>query len=404
LKLALCPEQGLKSLVFRLNHAFLEVLQRWRDNQMMARYQHLGIFSDWVEAARNQSELYPVAPPGAQTQRRVKEVLGFCGGPESPLNVQVGECWEKDGLRGEAISWSVGYGPRTQAWVLKPAQANAPLPGVIALHDHGGFKFAGKEKIAEGPADPPSYILDWWAGAYGERPFANALAKEGFVVLVPDTFLWGSRRFPEDIMPAWTREAFDCIQSPEGAGEGIPDEIGRYNFSAAQHEHLIEKYCNVLGTTLAGVISHEDRIAANYLRSRQDVVAGAALLQATYDPLKAAVVVGLMSTYAHLLDRHMIHSWMCFPSGWAKYGDWPDLAACRAPSPLLVQYDTEDNLFTMDGMQAAHERLTAHYQSVGQPAAYTGEFYPGPHKFDLEMQRSAFAWLKKWLRPDADSR
>jgi hypothetical protein len=34
---------------------------------------------------------------------------------------------------------------------------------------------------------------------------------------------------------------------------------------------------------------------------------------------------------------------------------------------------------------------------VGNPQNYVGEFYPGPHKFDLAMQASAFAWLKRWL-------
>ncbi len=379
---------------------------------MTAHYQHLDGFSDWVEAARNQRDLCPVAPPGPETQRRVQDVLGFCRGPELPLEVRVERRWEKDGLSGEAISWSVGYGPRTQAWLLKPADANGPLPGVIALHDHGGFKFAGKEKIAEGPDDPPPYIRNWWQDAYGDRAFANALAHEGFAVLVPDTFLWGSRRFPLEVMPGWTREAFDCIPAPEGAAEWIPDEVGRYNFAAAQHEHIIEKYCTVLGTTLAGVIGHEDRIAVNYLRSRPDVIADqigsvglsggglrSGLLRATCEPLRAAVVVGLMSTYAQLLDRHVFtHTWMFFPGGWARYGDWPDLVACRAPAPLLVQYDTEDGLFTLEGMQAAHARLAEHYRSVGRPEAYTGEFYPGPHKFDLAMQQSAFAWLKQQLQ------
>ena len=35
----------------------------------------------------------------------------------------------------------VGYGPRTEAWLLKPVGAKGRLPGVVALHDHGGFYF-----------------------------------------------------------------------------------------------------------------------------------------------------------------------------------------------------------------------------------------------------------------------
>ena len=91
-----------------------------------------------------------------------------------------------------------------------------------------------------------------------------------------------------------------------------------------------------------------------------------------------------------------LYPWMLFPFGWSRHGDWPDLAASRAPSPLLVQYNLQDDLFTEDGMRAAHVRLQTHY--ANQPDSYTGQFYPGPHKFDLEMQIAAFDWLKKQLR------
>jgi dienelactone hydrolase len=187
-------------------------------------------------------------------------------------------------------------------------------------------------------------------------------------------------------------------------------DIAQYNTAAGFHEQWVAKYCNVLGTNLAGVVCHEDRIAVNYLLSRPDVIPErtgclglsgggnrAALLSATHGRISAAVIVGLMCTYEELLDHNMSHTWMLFPFGWARYGDWPDIAACRAPSPLLVQYALEDELFTEKGMRAADARLAAHYQSVGQPQAYTGQFYPGPHRFDLEMQRAAFDWLKRWL-------
>lgn len=378
------------------------------------RCEHLGVFSDWVEEAARQRHLCPPAAPGPETRARVREVLGFCTGPETPLNVRTERTWTRDGVVGEEVSWSVGYGPRTSAWVLKPEGAQAPLPGVLALHDHGAFKYHGKEKIAEGLVVSAEYLRRWHRIYYGGRAYANALAREGFVVLVPDTFLWGSRRFPLEVMPEWVRQAYRAMgASAAGADHdvGAPPEVAEYNYVAVEHEHVVEKYCNLLGTTLAGVVSHEDRIAANYLRSRPDVRAErvgciglsgggnrAVLLQATYNTLRAAVVVGLMSTYASLLDRHVMgHTWMFFPSGWARYGDWPDLAGCRAPSPLLVQYDREDELFPLEGMRAADARLRELYASVGEPEAYWGEFYAGPHKFDLEMQRAAFAWLKDRL-------
>jgi hypothetical protein len=48
-------------------------------------------------------------------------------------------------------------------------------------------------------------------------------------------------------------------------------------------------------------------------------------------------------------------------------------------------------------MRAADARLAAHYASVGRPGNYVGQFYRGPHKFDLEMQEAAFAWLTRHL-------
>jgi dienelactone hydrolase len=278
------------------------------------------------------------------------------------------------------------------------------------LHDHGAFKFYGKEKIADGPADPPQVILDYRKNLYAGGAFANALAQAGFVVLVPDVFMWGSRKFPIEEMPAPIQEITAAVLKASSPDPSVPFEIEQYNTAAYHHEHWVAKYCNILGTSLAGVVSYEDRIAVNYLFSRADVdpnrvgcigLSGggnrAGLLNATHDQIGAAVIVGMMSTYEGLLDHNMSHTWMFFPFGWARYGDWPDLAACRAPSPLLVQYDTEDQLFTEQGMRDADARLKKDYASVGHPEAYTGQFYPGPHKFDLEMQAAAFAWLKQTL-------
>ena len=124
----------------------------------------------------------------------------------------------------------------------------------------------------------------------------------------------------------------------------------------------------------------------------------AALLQATSARVGAAGIVGMMSTHAALLDRHVAnHTWMFFPPGLYPRGDWPDLAGSRAPSPMLVQYLLDDALFPVAGMGAAHRRLTERYERAGSPRSYLGEFYPGPHRFDVAMQESAFTRLGQWL-------
>lgn len=371
----------------------------------MHTYQHLGAYSDLVDAARAQRTLWPVAAPGLETQQRFRESLGFCNKPEVAYDIRIDDEWQRDGIAGQALSWSVGYGPRTEAWLLKPAGASAPLPGILALHDHGGFKFYGKEKIADGPQGEARGTHNFRQESYGDRAYANALAREGYVVLVHDTFLWGSRRFPIEVM----RLAVGT-QPNDTAESDFPPEIAAYNRTAGRHEHTVSKYCNLLGTSIAGVVCFEDRVATNVLASRKDVLPDrigciglsgggnrAAMLLATHEAIKAAAIIGLMSTYEELLDKDMSHTWMLFPFNWSQHGDWPDVAACRAPMPLLVQYDTEDELFTPKGMLDAHERIAMHYRQAGRPDAYAGVFYPGPHKFDLQMQVDAFRWLGEKL-------
>ena len=373
---------------------------------MPDQYQHLGIYSGLVSAAKNQQPLFQSAAPGAALQTQIRESLGFCHKDEQPVDVRVEKTWEKDGLAGEEISWSVGFGPRTHAYVLKPAACTQKLPAVAALHDHSDFKFFGKEKIADGPDAPLSIIEDFRKTPYSGLAYANELAREGFVVLVHDVFLWGSRRFPLDTMlEMMGPKTAELINLKPSA-----DEYELYNTTAYFHEHWVSKYCNILGTSMAGIAAFEDRIAFNYLLSRSDVdtentgcigLSGggnrAAYLHALHDGCRAAVIIGLMTTYQALLDHNMSHTWMLFPFGWSRQGDWPDIAACRAPSPLLVQYDLDDSLFTETGMRDAHKKLQEHFSAAGKPEAYTGQFFPGPHKFDREMQSIAFHWLKEQL-------
>jgi len=46
---------------------------------------------------------------------------------------------------------------------------------------------------------------------------------------------------------------------------------------------------------------------------------------------------------------------------------------------------------------AADARLRGHFMGVGDPDRYTGEFYPGPHRFDTAIQAKAFRWLSERL-------
>ena len=55
-------------------------------------------------------------------------------------------------------------------------------------------------------------------------------------------------------------------------------------------------------------------------------------------------------------------------------------------------------MFTLPEMERADRILTEVYSKAGAPDRYHANFYDGPHKFDLAMQKDAFAWFDRWLK------
>ena len=68
------------------------------------------------------------------------------------------------------------------------------------------------------------------------------------------------------------------------------------------------------------------------------------------------------------------------------------------PQTVLVLNNRQDALFTMPEMERADRILSEVYKKAGAPERYRASFYDGPHKFDREMQKEAFAWFDRWLK------
>lgn len=345
------------------------------------------------------------SPAEWRTRARAKlfELLAFSPAP-SPLEARLERRVERDGLEIEEVSWEVGYGPRCQAWVLKPVGAKGRLPAVLALHDHGGFKYYGKEKIAESDHAFP-LTPEHRERAYGGVPWANALAKEGFLVLVHDAFAFGSRAPAVETLSPRLQLPFKDLRP------GTPEYINAYNTFAAAHETIVAKSCLTAGTTWPGILSSEDRRAVDYLVGRPDVdparigcggLSGGGertvLLAGTDDRIQAACCAGFMTTWRDFLhDKVFTHTWMLYIPYCARYLDFPDIFSLHAPRPTLVLFDEDDPLFTLAGQKDADRRLRETFAKLGAADRYRGSFYPGPHKFDPPMQREAFEFFRKAL-------
>ena len=336
---------------------------------------------------------------------RFRELLLGPGGAATPV-AAVQHHFEFDGLSIEHIQWQLPYGPPTEALVLKPAGATGKLPGIVGLHDHGGNKYFGLRKITRMSKDPHPAMLRHQEEYYGGAAWANELARRGYVVLVHDTFTFGSRRMRLADLPGNIRN--NLVESnPEAE-----DEIKRYNQFAGNHEHLIAKSLFSAGMTWPGVFVFDDQRAVDYLASRPDVdatrigcggLSGGGLrtvmLTGADDRIRCSCCVGMMTTWRdYLLNKCYTHTWMCYVPGLPRDLDYPEVLGLGAPNPVLVLNNRQDELFTMPEMERADRILSEVYKKAGATDRYRASFYDGPHKFDREMQKEAFAWFDRWLK------
>jgi len=315
-----------------------------------------------------------------------------------------------DGLEIERLRWQLPYGPPTEAVLLKPEGARGPLPGVLALHCHGGVKYFGWKKIADDGTPPHPMMRQHHEGYYGGRAWANELARRGYVVLCHDTFAFASRR----VLVADVLEAIRWRGARDVGPEESEEEINAYNEWAGQHEHVMAKSLFCAGTTWPAMYLADDQRALDVLCARPEVDAervgcgglSGGGMRTVYlgglDPrVKCAVCVGLMTTWRDCLkSKSWTHTWMMYTPLLPKYLDWPEILGLRVPLATMVLNDEQDTLFTLPEMHRADDILREVYEKAGAADRYACSFYPGPHKFDVEMQEDAFAWFDRWLSKD----
>jgi dienelactone hydrolase len=311
-----------------------------------------------------------------------------------------------EGLAIEHLNWQLPYGPPTEALVLKPAGARGKLPAVLAFHDHGGNKYFGTRKITQLSKDPHPLMIAHRNTYYGGVAWANELARRGYVVLVADAFAFGSRRVRAGDVSQPVRGDL-TEQDPES-----PEEIQKYNAWASGHEHVLSKSLFCAGTTWPGVFVSEDQRALDYLCSRPDVdaarvgcggLSGGGLrtvyLAGADARIRCSCTVGMMTTWRdYLLNKSQTHTWMIYIPGLPRDLDYPEILGLNVPNAAMVLNNQEDPLFTVPEMERAAGILNEVYKKAGAPEKFRAKFYPGPHKFDREMQADAFAWFDRWLK------
>lgn len=291
---------------------------------------------------------------------------------------------------------------RIPVYVLIPKNLRRPAPGIVALHDHGGFYYWGKEKVVRVPPEHPE-LAAFKKRAYGGQSIADALARRGYVVLAADMLHWGERGLYLHDDPPRIRDRTAAVTS---------EDIKQFNARSWAHEELIGRTAFVCGATWSGIIVRDDMRLTDYLMSREEVDAervgcvglsvGAVrtiFLGALHDAIRASVAVCWMAKYQPMARGHVrygIGFTKIVPGLYAKL-DWPDLAGLHWPGALMTINGRQDRLYPLEAAQAAVDKIGRIFDKMGDARRYAGVFFDGPHEFNQSMQQRAFQWLDNHL-------
>ena len=321
-------------------------------------------------------------------------------------DIKVDVEFEFDGLAIERVSWQLAHGPRTRALLIKPKNFSGKLPAILGLHDHGGLKFFGHEKITRSSEAIHSIVRKHQAKDYGDLAWANEIARRGYVVLTHDTFAFASRRVMMEEVSEPARRKKQPVHDDSEAS------VSAYNEFAGEHESIMAKSLFCAGTTWPGVFTAEDQRALDYLCSRSEVdtdrigcagLSGGGLrtvyLGGIDDRIRCACCVGMMTTWRdYLLYKCHTHTWMIYIPLLPLDLDYPEVLGLRVPLPTMVLNNNQDPLFTLPEMQRSDQMLREIFRKANANDRYDCRFYEGLHKFDAAMQKDAFDWFDRWLK------
>src|SRR5437773_6761444 len=243
----------------------------------------------------------------AEARAKIFELLLYRPKPCDPKALILERVDKGDYIR-EYLRFHTSPDVEVGAYFLIPKRANFPVPAVVALHDHGGFYYWGKEKLVETDNEHPmlaAYRTEYYDGV----SFPALLAQRGYAVIVIDMFYHGERRLILDE---------DLERGTNDRSKHEPEEIIRkINQLTGSSEET--DFRNILhsGFTWGGVLVWDDIRTVDYLQTRPEVdpnriacaglsVGGwsSAFLAGLAPRIKAACVAGSMTSFRYLIPHY----------------------------------------------------------------------------------------------------
>jgi len=241
--------------------------------------------------------------------------------PNIPAQFTTIESVEENGYRRESISYISEEGDEIPAYLLQP-DGNGPFGAVLIHHQHAGQRHLGKSEVCGLAGDPL-------------QAFGPALARQGFVVLAPDSICFEDRR--------------------KGREGTEPDE----EWDVAQHYNEM-CYRILRRDTLMRKVLSDSALGISLLRAHplvdQEKVGilghsyggNTVLFHGALDErIRFACSSGAACSYKYKMEHDIgIEMAEAIP-GFSAHFDIPDLVACFSPRRVLFVSATDD-VFSKD--------------------------------------------------------
>ena len=298
-----------------------------------------------------------------QLRKQLSEFLGF-NIRDAPVSFSVHNVIQEQGYQRIRISYASQEEDPIPAFLLLP-QGDGPFAAVLVHHQHHGQRHLGKSEVCGLAGDPL-------------QAFGPILAKQGIIVLAPDSICFEDRRSNRT-----------GIEADEGDVEQHYDEMC---YRLLRGDTLMRKVLSDSAQGISLLRSHPlvDRERVGMMGHSYG--GNTVLFHGALDErIRFACASGAACTYRYKMTHQVGIEMAEVIPGFAARFDIDDLVACFAPRPVLLVSATKDP-FSQDAegiVIAAKERGVA----LGIEARVEHKRYEGEHAITQERFDHIVGWL-----------
>lgn len=331
------------------------------------------------------------------------------GGPLAPVpGLKVLEVDVRDGYSCLLVEYDTLAGDTVRSYLLLPDGAGTDgmrYPALVLLHDHGARFDIGKEKLVRPLPSAPDHIKrsskQWVDDNFDGIYFGDALARSGFVIMVPEQLYWGGRS--TESCQEWSRLTFsDSPPDPEGV-----ERIKALKREVYEGQRQVYDSLAAMGVVWAERTLEEDARAARIL-SGLDYVDSARI--GAFGWSMGAHRCWMLAAFCNEIRGGAALCWMTLkqtcpqPPSASDYSmyvpylrdsyDFPDIARLLAPKPFLFYSGLRDKLFPKWATDRAYDRMHEIYDAAGASGMLDTEYFDGPHHCGVEVQERITDYLR----------